>query len=206
MVHLSGAILSRHLLMLNRRTKPRTDGARASDDQALEGLRSLDPQALASVHTRYFPELYRYAHYRLGDMGLGEDLASEALTRMLDALQSGRGPKSNLRGWLFATLGNLIMDHLRRKYSRRQVPLHESTATLVDQDFTQQSDVSRELRLALRSLTAAQQHVISLRFGSGYSLEETAAILQKKPNAIKALQFRAIAALRRELTGDAHDA
>jgi RNA polymerase sigma-70 factor (ECF subfamily) len=49
----------------------------------------------------------------------------------------------------------------------------------------------------LMALTMDQQQVIALRFGGGYSLAETAALMDKNINAIKALQYRAIAALRR---------
>jgi RNA polymerase sigma-70 factor (ECF subfamily) len=48
-------------------------------------------------------------------------------------------------------------------------------------------------------LTSEQQHVLALRFGQGYSVEETAAHLQKNINAVKALQFRALAALQRQI-------
>jgi DNA-directed RNA polymerase specialized sigma24 family protein len=41
--------------------------------------------------------------------------------------------------------------------------------------------------------------VIALRFGQGYSLEETANYLKKNVNAVKALQFRALAALQRQI-------
>jgi RNA polymerase sigma-70 factor (ECF subfamily) len=61
----------------------------------------------------------------------------------------------------------------------------------------------RAVRAAMLQLTVDQQHVLALRFGSGYSLEETAAILKKKSNAVKALQFRALAALRRAIDGGA---
>jgi RNA polymerase sigma-70 factor (ECF subfamily) len=46
-------------------------------------------------------------------------------------------------------------------------------------------------------LTSEQQHVLALRFADEHSLEETAAIMEKSVNAVKALQFRAIASLRR---------
>jgi RNA polymerase sigma-70 factor (ECF subfamily) len=59
------------------------------------------------------------------------------------------------------------------------------------------SDRADAVRKALARLTAEQQHVLTLRFGDGYSLQETAEIMKKKTNAIKALQFRALAALRR---------
>jgi DNA-directed RNA polymerase specialized sigma24 family protein len=48
-------------------------------------------------------------------------------------------------------------------------------------------------------LTPEQQHVLGLRFGQGYSLEETAEILNKNINAVKALQFRALASLQRQI-------
>ena len=63
-------------------------------------------------------------------------------------------------------------------------------------DRNHQDNLTRE---ALQHLTPDQQTVLTLRFGQGYSLEETATLMKKKPNAIKALQFRALAALRRQV-------
>jgi RNA polymerase sigma-70 factor (ECF subfamily) len=62
-----------------------------------------------------------------------------------------------------------------------------------------QREQSQVVNDAYAQLTADQQHVLALRFGHGYSLEETAAFMNKNVNAVKALQFRALAALQREL-------
>jgi RNA polymerase sigma-70 factor (ECF subfamily) len=169
----------------------------------LSGLRALDPQAVSSIHSRYFPELYRYAHYRLGDPSAAEDVASEALVRLLEAVSAGSGPTASLRGWLLGTAANLINDDLRRRYARREEELSERIAAEdpTPHDHVEGSDRVRAVRAALRDLTLDQQHVLALRFGNGYSLEETAAILRKKSNAVKALQFRALAALRRAMDG-----
>ena len=51
----------------------------------------------------------------------------------------------------------------------------------------------------MRYLTSEQQHVLALRFGGEYTLEETAEMMGRKVNAIKALQFRALRTLRRHL-------
>jgi RNA polymerase sigma-70 factor (ECF subfamily) len=51
----------------------------------------------------------------------------------------------------------------------------------------------------MAQLTPDQQNVLALRFGEGYSLEETASAMRKNVNAVKALQFRALAALQRNL-------
>jgi len=71
------------------------------------------------------------------------------------------------------------------------------TSSLTDEiDRRQQADSVRD---AYTQLTPDQQNVLALRFGDGYSLEETAAVMQKKVNAVKALQFRALAALQRHI-------
>ena len=56
------------------------------------------------------------------------------------------------------------------------------------------------VRQAILELTAEQQHVLALRFFEERSLQETADIMGKSVTAVKALQFRAIAALQRQLS------
>jgi RNA polymerase sigma-70 factor (ECF subfamily) len=56
------------------------------------------------------------------------------------------------------------------------------------------------VRQAILELTPEQQHVLALRFSEERSLQETADIMGKSVTAVKALQFRAIAALQRQLS------
>jgi len=167
----------------------------------LDGLQKLDSQVIAAVYDRYFPEIYRYVYYRLGAETLAEDIASDVFVRLLEAVKTRRGPKTNLKGWLLSTTSNVIADHLRRAYRRPTEALSESmpdlAASLTDEfDRRQQTD---SVRQAYTQLTPEQQNVLALRFGEGYSLEETATVMQKKVNAVKALQFRALAALQRQI-------
>ncbi len=61
-----------------------------------------------------------------------------------------------------------------------------------------QATLDREdLRAALNQLTDEQAQVITLRFLEDLSIAEVAAIMGKNEGAIKALQYRAILALRR---------
>ena len=171
-------------------------------DSELSGLRTLDPAAISELHDRYYPEVYRYARYRLGDDEVAQDVASDVFVRLLESVRAGRGPHQTLRGWLFGTASHLIMDHYRRFYSSREtslgdeLPAQDPDPTLAIEDGERRHAVQTALQL----LTSEQQHVLALRFGSGYSLEETAVAMGKKANAIKALQFRALGALRRALT------
>lgn len=168
--------------------------------QEINGLQKLDPQVISAVYDRYFPGVYRYVYYRLGDQQVAEDITSDVFVRLLEAVTAKRAPKSSLKGWLISTASNVVADHLRNKYRR---PTEELPEKMVDDfsasvtDEVDQRQKTDAVRKAFAQLTLEQQHVLSLRFGDGYSLEETASLMNKKVNAIKALQFRAVASLQR---------
>lgn len=176
-----------------------------TDEAALiKKLRALDPQAITSIHRSYYSHVYRYAHYRVGDPIVAEDLASEAFTRLLEAAKNRRGPRTHIRGWLMGTISNLINDHYRAFYRQPLEQIQDNLETEEhnpDQNF-EVRELEHQIRYAIQQLSPLQQHVLALRFGNGYSLEETAEIMGKKVNAIKQLQFRAVAAMRRNMVNE----
>jgi RNA polymerase sigma-70 factor (ECF subfamily) len=168
---------------------------------ALSSLQNLDSQAIGAIYDQYFIEVYRYVRYRTNDDKLAEDIASDVFMRLLEAAQKKQGPQTSLKGWLIATASHAVNDHLRRQYRRPVEELSESmpdvgTSVHLEVDTREQN---RMVQTAYAQLTSEQQHVLALRFGQGYSLEETAAHLKKNVNAVKALQFRALAALQRQI-------
>ncbi len=172
-----------------------------NEQRALDGLQKLDSQSIGAIYDRYFPEVYRYVRYRISDDTLAEDIASDVFVRLMEASQKKRGPQTNLRGWLIATASNAVNDHHRRHYRRPVETLSDAmpdgnASVHLQVDVREQNRVVQE---AFAQLTEEQQHVLALRFGQGYSIEETAAILKKNINAIKALPFRALASLQRHI-------
>jgi RNA polymerase sigma-70 factor, ECF subfamily len=172
-----------------------------NDKQELDGLQQLDPQVISEIFDRYFPVVFRYVRYRLSDMVQAEDVASDVFMRLLEAARNGKGPESNIKAWLLGTASHAVNDHFRKTYRQ---PVENINESMPDQQATpsesvEQRDRQRRIRQALTKLTAEQQHVIALRFGQELSLEETAMIMKKKVNAVKQLQFRALAALNRQV-------
>lgn len=171
------------------------------EQSALNGLQDFNSQSIGAIYDKYFPEVYRYVRYRLNDDAAAEDIASDVFMRLLEAVQKRQGPQTSLKGWLIATASNAVNDHLRRKYRRPTETLSDSipdsgASIHAELDLREKN---RAVQMAYAQLTAEQQHVLALRFGQGYSLEETAAHMRKKVNAVKALQFRALAALQRQI-------
>ncbi len=189
----------------------RVDVRRMSVEQTeIDRLNSLDPQAITELHSRYYPEVFRFARFRVSDEVIAEDIAGDVFMHLLEAVHHGRGPVTNLQGWLIRTTANTVNNHFRKIYNR---PKEESSEILENNTdlflpqsdpvvLTDQAERNRLLQLAIDRLTDAQKLVITLRFGNRFSLEETAKLMGRNTNTIKALQYRALLALRRKLGSD----
>ncbi len=164
------------------------------DTELLRLAQRFDKQALTLIHERYYPEVYRLALYRLQDAELAEDIAGEVMLSLLEALKKNNGPKSSVRGWLIRVTANHIAYHFRRRKRFSSVPIDESLP-VSDMEHSQLQDIA--LQTALDDITLEQQEVLALRFKEGLSIEETAVKMRKTVSAIKALQFRAVASLKR---------
>lgn len=171
-------------------------------EELIPRLRRLDMNALAQVHDQHYPEVYRYVRFRLSDEQASEDIAAEVFMRLLEALHRAKGPDRSVRAWLFATASNLINDHLRLRYAHPVKDIEEEEELVAPDDPTRAFEhkwENNQVQMAIQKLTTEQQHVLALRFAEEMSIEETAAQMDRSANAVKVLQFRAIAALRRHL-------
>ncbi|MCZ7568015.1 MAG: sigma-70 family RNA polymerase sigma factor [Ardenticatenaceae bacterium] len=177
-----------------------------SHDEAvlLEQALALEPDALGQLYDHYAPGIYRYLYRRVGDARLAEDLTGQCFLNMLEALQRGGGWQSSFSGWLYRIAHNLSVDHFRRHGNNAFVELDERLLSGADSpDYVTDRALRMEnVRDALHCLTDEQVQVILLRFGEGLSNKEVADMMGKTEGAIKALQHRALRALRRLLLED----
>jgi RNA polymerase sigma-70 factor (ECF subfamily) len=172
-----------------------------SEQDFLNSARAFDAQTLAEIYDCYSPGLYAYAMRLLGDACLAEDCVSETFSRFLKALHARQGPETHLQAYLYRIAHNWITDHYRR------VPVFDLDEELRAADEAgPEGQVDRRLqqervRGALRLLTPDQRQVVILRFLEGWDNDEVAAAVQKPSSAVRALQHRALASLRRWLLG-----
>lgn len=168
------------------------------ESRLLQGARSFNSDCLAEIYDRYSPELYAYAWRLLGDTSLAEDCTAETFARLLSALRNGGGPKEYLRAYLYRTAHNWITDHYRR-----QLPVElDDERPAADTDPESQTLLrqrQQKMRVALLHLTPEQRQVILLRYYQQLDPGETAEAVGRPVNAVKALQHRALGALRRLL-------
>ena len=172
------------------------------DEQGLlERASRADPEALGALYDRYVGRIYSYIYHRVGQADLAEDLTAQVFARMLEAIREGRGWRTSFSGWLYRIAHNLVIDHYRRRGRATFVELEEAQPIVADEaDPVRKVEArleSEHLRAALGKLTEEQAEVIELRFLDEFSIAEVAAMMDKTEGAIKALQYRAVLALRR---------
>lgn len=187
-------------------------GDRKDETAVLKAASSLDPAALESLFDAYAPALYKY----LLRLGLGsqeaDQIVGDVFVRVLEKLSAGKGPQTNVRSYLFQIAYHLVVDQARD--NQRAGPLEiaekvgEESKTVPAQ--TEEKMLLESLSAVMEEeLTEEQRNVIVLRFQEDFSLKETADIIGKNVNAVKALQNRAINKLREAMShkhGEGYDA
>jgi RNA polymerase sigma-70 factor (ECF subfamily) len=175
------------------------------DDEAIErfveAAKDGDPEAFGALFDHFYAPVYRYVAARVGRPSDAEDLAQLVFVKALEAL-----PRYELRGvpfggWLFRLARNVVIDHVRTR--REHVTLDIIVQQSTEGDGPDELAVLRQdmdsVAFALRRLTPEQREAIQLRFFAGLSAREAAVAMGRQEGTVRGLQFRAIAALRREL-------
>lgn len=159
-------------------------------------------EAFAQIYDAYVDRIYRYIYFRVSDDTLTEDLTSQVFLKAWESLDRYQAGSSPYLAWLYTIARNLVIDHYRTKKETVNLEelVHISGNEPGPDDEVQSRFEMQEIREALQFLTDEQQQVLILRFISGLSTENVAAIMEKREGAIRALQMRALQTLSKHMT------
>ncbi|OGS20086.1 MAG: hypothetical protein A2252_08645 [Elusimicrobia bacterium RIFOXYA2_FULL_39_19] len=166
--------------------------------EIIQKAKNNDLPALEFLCAHFYNRIYNYIHYKVDNSEDAKDLTNEVFVRMVKSIASQSG---DFKTWLYKIAANLVIDFYRQKASRKNTMAgyEEFTKTGIS---TAPAFESLEYLEALNTLTEEQKEVVRLRFAEGFDTNEIAEILQKTPNAVKALQFRAMEKLKAMLKDD----
>ena len=173
-------------------------GSRLSEKDFALGVRRHDQSIWSAWYEEHYRHLYRYAYGKTGSREEAEDIASQTFLEALKGFDRYRDQGLPVLAWLYGIARNLIAQRAR-KSQREDRAL---AGSLLEPETSDTDSVPDRLDLlaAIRQLTPEQQDVIVLRFFLSKSTREVAQIMDKKENAVFALQFRAVNSLRRLMT------
>ena len=172
-----------------------------SDDQFVKQAQQGDVRGFAALHDCHYEAVYNYVYFRVSEQAVVEDITAEVFTRMVKRLDRYRRKKKTILPWLYTIARNLIIDHYRKEdRTPEQVPIEDLSIPAEEKIPEQHLSTMNNkdcLKNALQKLTEIQQQVIIGKFIEDRSNEEVAALTNRTIGAIKSLQHRALASLRR---------
>ncbi len=163
--------------------------------------KSGDGEAFASLYDRYAMRVYRFALARLGSPEAAEDLLQEVCLKVVEALPRYEERGTPFGAWLFRIARNAVIDHVRAATPSEPldavIDLHDDAPGPAE--LAELKGDAALLISALDRLTPEQRDVVVYRFFAGLSPVEIASVMDRREGTIRALQFRALGALRRHL-------
>jgi RNA polymerase sigma-70 factor (ECF subfamily) len=173
-----------------------------AQEELVREAQAYSDQAWAAIFDENYSKMLDYCYLRTGNRTTAEDLASEVFLEALRGIKRYQFRGVPFSAWLYRIAHHLTVDHLRRSARRPTVTIEatsEGRPELAVADEAPKVDAQHDLQQALRTLTDDQQQVLMLRFFHGLSHEETAAIMNRRPVAVRVLQNRALKSLRKAM-------
>lgn len=141
--------------------------------------------------------VFRHCYFRVHDRELARDLTQEAFTRAWGYLRQGKAV-ANPKAFVFRTANNLIIDHYRKKKESSLDALAENgfDPSGDEHERMEMSADGKEALSLLGKLEEQYREVVTLRYVSGLSIGEIAAITGQSQNAVSVRLHRALKKLR----------
>lgn len=176
----------------------------AEDDSTLvkEAKRG-NAEAFGELYERHAPRIFRFLFAHLENRLDAEDLTEEVFLKAWRALPKYRDQGIPFPAFLFRIANNTLIDHYRsRSRSNNHAtleanPLPDPCPEPMDQVAEQLE--RQELHRTLGKLKKDYRTVLAARYLANLSSEETARMMGKSAGAVRVLQHRALAALRKLL-------
>jgi RNA polymerase sigma factor (sigma-70 family) len=132
-----------------------------------------------------------------------EDVLSEVFLQVARDIATFDGVERGFRSWVFTIAHHRLID-ARRHAARRPVELAPDPPEPGDRaDDAADEALARigveEVQRVLEAISEEQRAVLLLRVVGDLSIEDVAKVVGKRPGAVKALQRRGLAAVKREL-------
>ena len=160
---------------------------------------------MGALYEQAYQPLCVYFHRRLpqSQQYMADDLAADVFEKAVRAADRFEQRGLPQTAWLYAIAGNHLVDYARGLKRVAVLPLDAPIAR-----NHRDAAAEHELLVATDRVTLAplieqlmpdQRRTIAARFVRGMSIADTAAMMGKTPEAVKKLQARALATLKRKL-------
>ncbi len=174
------------------------------DRELIRKAQQGDTRAFGDLYEAHAPVVFRYIFAHLDSRMDAEDLTAEVFLKAWQSLPKYTDRGAPFLAFLFRIARNALVDHYRQN-SRQDSKDPNDMDGYRAEDSPEPIDVvgsqmeHQVMRQVLCRLRPDYQTVLTLRFISELSPQETAQVMNRSEGAIRVLQHRALAALREEM-------
>lgn len=163
--------------------------------------KSGDQKAFSALYERYVAPIYRYIFVRVRRREEAEDIAQAVFVKVWRAMPRFEERGSPFSAFLYKAAKNAVIDFWKRKKESFLDDRDEAALQIEDEGSDANRDLERRqwrarLLTAIGALSEDQQEIVLLKFIEDLSNREIAEITGKSGEAIRAIQCRALKALR----------
>jgi len=119
-------------------------------------------RAARALYRTYGGELYGFAHRRLQDQGLAEEVVQDVFTQAWRHAESYDEIRGTVRTWLYAIARNAVTDAERRRGRRPPPALQEPSDRAAEDEPIERAVLRWQVELALARLTAEHRQILQM--------------------------------------------
>jgi RNA polymerase sigma-70 factor (ECF subfamily) len=173
-----------------------------NEDALVAAASNGDQAAFRELYLLHVRAIFGFIAAR-ADRQIAEDLTAETFARAYAAIGRYEARGAPFRAWLFRIANNLVIGRSRRR-DRTDVPLESAQAELIADGSDHAEEIAiagdvEAMRQAMDRLNESHVTVLDLRFLRELSVRETSEVLGIGEDAVRALTYRALNALRHQL-------
>jgi len=170
------------------------------NEQKLVKKAKADSGAFSKLYDLYFPKIFRYISWRMGNKSDTEDLVSEIFTKVLSKIGTFEWQKgATFSSWVFRIAHNSLTDYYRAKQKNNYIniddlPEIEADEILPDEDYDRRQLFKKLLKM-IQELPDRQAEIITMRFFTGMKNKEIAKVLEIEEKSVASSLCRGLQAL-----------
>lgn len=169
-----------------------------SDSDLLQALKQRDPAAFQQANDRFLPTLWRFVYLKVsGDQHVAEDIVSETMLALVQAMSDPELVIENIGGWLRGVASHKVNDYFRAA-SRvrhlvddvRQNDSHSRRPETPD-EIAESEERRVEVRVVMEALTEQYRLALEWKYLDKLSVRQIAARWRTTEKAVESILFRA---------------
>jgi RNA polymerase sigma-70 factor (ECF subfamily) len=173
------------------------------NEKALVARAKTEPGAFAAIYDHYYPRIFNYVRYRIGDQEITEDITAQIFEKALTRINQYAPNRGPLVGWLFGITRHAVRDYLRIQKRRRWLSLDalikRDSADPLPEQLIIQNDLHAQVLGAVSELCDREKDLIALKFGARMTNRQIAVLTELSESNVGVILYRTVHKLRTKL-------